>query len=490
MSDHDDPIIPPTPPPPGRGQFSPGWRQRAKSINLREQDADHDPESMMDPATQSLSDALRITYRIVHVAVLALIVLYALSGFRTVAEGESGMRLLFGRIQEKDIAPGFRFSWPEPLGELVKVRTGIQEIIIDDDFFPELTPEEKNAIIEKGTSGLTDGGRDKLDPELDGSNVTGDGNIGHTRWAIRYHRQDVEQFVSNIDPDSERALVRGAVKQGIVHASAVVSIDELFKGQKDAARAGGEFRMDVIAAKVAQQTLDSLNSGIVLDVVSITERIPPRRTMRWFTIVDTSYTQRQNMREEALSRENEILTDTAGEAWRDILRQIDRYEAALATKDDAAAGQTLATIDDLLAGRPTRIDGREVSYRVYGKVTNVVNEAISEKTRLINSLKGQTASFQAKRELFSNNRRVFLNNEWTDAYAAFISRPTVQQLILPQMGPAGRMVMTLGVDPEVANRIIRDLNRRKAEEAEELKKKEAERLRFERRHEPTNTVEH
>ncbi len=472
------------------GSLAPGWRQRPKSVNLRDEDPDQPGyDTSMDPATQSLSDALRITYRIVQFAVLALVGLYALSGFRTVGESENGMRLLFGKIQEKDIGPGFRFSWPEPLGELLKVNTGTQDIIINDDFFPELSAEEKKAITDKGTSGLGEGGRDKLNPELDGSNVTGDGNIGHTRWAVRYTRSDSEKFVTNIDPASERAIVIGAVKRGIVRASASVSIDELLKGVRDPGREAGEHRMDEIAKKIAQQTLDDLGAGITLDVVSVTARIAPRRTAQWFTMVNKSYAEQKKMIEEAAGRQNETLTETAGEAWKQILMQIDQYEAALALKDKPKAEATLAIIDSLLAGERVVIDGQEFSYRVYGKVTDIVNEARGEKARVINQLKGETASFGAKRDLFSGNRQVFLNTEWADAFGSFVASQSVQQLMLPMMGKDGRMVVTIGRDPEVNNRIIRELNRQAADKARIEREKNAERERFNRRNEPITISE-
>ena len=198
-------------------------------------------------------------------------------------------------------------------------------------------------------------------------------------------------------------------------------------------------------------------------------------------MVNTSVAEKNKAIEEAKGQENEILTATAGEAWREILRQIDQYEADLALNDKAKASTTLAVIDGLLAGETVKIDGKDASFRVYGQVTQLVNEAQSEKTRLINQLRGETASFGAKRDLFAQNRRVFLNTEWSDAFGAFMGNKSVQQLMMPPMGRDGRMVLTLGRDPEVNNRIVREANRAAAAKAEQERQRRADRERYERK---------
>lgn len=464
------------------GSLSPGWRQRAKSVNLRQDGADGDEESSgMDPATQSLSDALKITYRIVQLGVLILVGLYALSGFRTVREGEKGIRLRFGAVQDQGITPGFRFSWPEPFGELIKVQTSTQDLIIDDDFFPELTAEEKKALAEKGTPALNDGGRDKLNPELDGSNIMGDGNIAHTRWAVRYHREDSEKVVQNIDPESEKALVLSAVKRGIVRAMASITIDELLTGTVEEGKGAAYVRIEKRTMDVAQETLDKIQSGITLDVVSMTARIPPRRTMRWFAEVNKSRSVALKAVEDANTTRNGILTDTAGEAAAEILRQIDIYDNALTLKNTKEATARLAIIDALLAGQKVNIDGRDVNLRAYGQISTIMSNALRDKSRMLNKLAGETISFSAKQKMFKQNRKVFLNAEWAESFGKFITGDSVQQMLLPTPGPGGRIVVMINRDPEINNRITRKINADAAEKAKLEREDRAARARYERK---------
>ena len=58
-----------------------------------------DLRDAMDPANQSLTEALRLSYRVLQFAILALAVVFIFSGFETVRENRTGIRTLFGAIQ-------------------------------------------------------------------------------------------------------------------------------------------------------------------------------------------------------------------------------------------------------------------------------------------------------------------------------------------------------------------------------------------------------
>ena len=63
----------------------------------------------MDPANQSLADALRLSFRVLQAVIVVLIVLFLASGLKTVDDGYSGVRTLWGRIVEP-LSPGPKFS--------------------------------------------------------------------------------------------------------------------------------------------------------------------------------------------------------------------------------------------------------------------------------------------------------------------------------------------------------------------------------------------
>ena len=51
---------------------------------------------MLDPAQQSLAEALRLSFGILKITMLALLVVYALSGTFSVGSNEVAVRLRFG----------------------------------------------------------------------------------------------------------------------------------------------------------------------------------------------------------------------------------------------------------------------------------------------------------------------------------------------------------------------------------------------------------
>ena len=64
----------------------------------------------MDPANQSLAEALRLSFRVLQVVIVILIALFLFSGFQTVQEGYTGVRTV------ADLATHTRFIRVSPAG--------------------------------------------------------------------------------------------------------------------------------------------------------------------------------------------------------------------------------------------------------------------------------------------------------------------------------------------------------------------------------------
>ena len=464
-----------------KDRFAPSWRAsgRRASVTLRQEGGPEDVGSLMDPATQSLSDALKITYRFVQLAVVALAVFYVLSGFRRVHEGERGIRLLFGKVIADDIGPGFRFSWPEPFGELVKVKTGAQPVAIDDAYFPEMTAEEKKQFQSGGVEALNTSGRSSLSPEMDGSLLMGDGTLAHARWAVTYHREDPKRVEENIDPEFESNIVLAACKRGIVQATAAVTIDELLKNSPDDPNDPDWRPIESVARGVAQQTLDDMNSGIRIDMLSMTARIPPLRTLPAFNEVQSSVSDAKKMEDEAGEDRKSMLLAAAGEAAEVLLSEIDKYGKAIELDDHEAAEQTLARIEAIMQGTPVEIDGATVNPRVYGRLSDLLSEADRDRRTHVAQLQGEVQRFEAKLDNYRSNPVVLVNSEWADAYGRIMSRQSLQSMFLPQLAD-GRYVLSFGTDPEIAKGIQQAINKQKAEEANRRRQQMAEKERWER----------
>jgi regulator of protease activity HflC (stomatin/prohibitin superfamily) len=235
---------------------------RPASVTLRAARSG-DAGAGMDPANQSLAEALNLIFRLLQGAMLLLGVAFILSGFQSINENQRGISLLFGRRTATNLPSGFHFSAPYPMGELVKVDIGNIAVNMDEAFWPKLSVEQKAM-----SPALT--AKPALKPGEDGSLVTGDENIVHTKWLVNYTRADAAKYAENVLPEDERRLVEAAVQRGVVQAVAQVKVDELLKQS-----ASDQGSVAVLAREIAQRTLDGMNAGIKIEQLTLQDKVPP-----------------------------------------------------------------------------------------------------------------------------------------------------------------------------------------------------------------------
>ncbi|MHC5023915.1 MAG: hypothetical protein ACYTGG_08380, partial [Planctomycetota bacterium] len=139
----------------------------------------------MDPANQSLADALRLSFRVLQLVILVLVVLFIFSGLKTVEEDESGVLSRWGRIVEvggeRSLAPGLHYSWlPYPAGEFILFQVSNRATNVGNAFWPDLRGQSREAALERARVS------DPMRPGADGYVLTRDGDLAHIRLAARY----------------------------------------------------------------------------------------------------------------------------------------------------------------------------------------------------------------------------------------------------------------------------------------------------------------
>lgn len=446
---------------------------------------------MMDPATKSLADALRWSYRVMLGAIVVLVVLFAGSGFTSIGASERGIKLRFGRVIDRNLDSGPHLGWPAPFGEIIKVPVGSQSMELRREFFPNLAEQEEKQLATDGSTVLAGGGSESLDPNVDGQLLTADGALVHARWAVTYQHDErnPDLYAKNVgDEKAEHRLVRAIVMQAIVRATASVTLDEFMRNVPDERRQEGTFRtVEMLASQSAQAMLDSLESGILIQTLSMTQKFPPRRVMPAYYRVQAAQSQSAAAIEDAVSARREALQAAAGDAAEQILSQIDQYELDLAQKDEAAAEATLARINDLLLGRPTEIGGVPVNPRVSGSVTSMLDGARQERTTMVAQARAEADLFDAKLEAFKVNPKVLLNSDWADAYQIFATRENTQIMLLPPSGV--RMVLMINRDPALTREQEIARYGKEFDQAQSERMRNMERARFEQRQEGSKVTQ-
>jgi len=296
--------------------------RRAASAQLvvdAEVGADAELREAMDPANQSLADALRLSYRVLQFVILALLALFLVSGFQRVDDSQSGVMLRFGRIIEVDnqraLAPGLRRNLlPYPAGEFVIFDVGSRSVDIPTTFFPVLPPNlSLDQAIERASPKGT------LRAGQVGYVLTDDGDIAHLKAAATYDIVDPVKLVERLNVDDADRTVKLALDRAIVASAAGLVLQEFIE-QPEALR-------DLIRTN-AQDLLDRIDCGIRITDVQILDAKPP------FAIVKV-YRELQNAREEsrreivnAGQEATEALIEAAGARWRVLAELIDRYRRA------------------------------------------------------------------------------------------------------------------------------------------------------------------
>lgn len=308
----------------------------------------------LDPASRSLAEALRVSFRLLSVAMLLLVVAYVFSGMTCVPSGEQVVISRFGQLvvdRDKDgvvvggvHGPGLRFSWPYPVDRVIHIPTINQLTKINTFWFREMPGSELKPLSQMAASGET------LEPGYDGALITGDQGLVHVKWVVEYvipradtatHTEQVIQFARNVTtmPEAER-VVRTAVENASVSVAAQYGVEEIYTS------ATGEFIADV--QRAAQKNLDGFQAGIEIASLTIPEngKTVPLQALSAFNRVTEAVQRRDAAVSEANKNAKERLINAGGAEYLRIQRAVSQYDQAQRQADRLAE----AALADLPTG--------------------------------------------------------------------------------------------------------------------------------------------
>ncbi|MEM9066244.1 MAG: SPFH domain-containing protein [Planctomycetota bacterium] len=443
----------------------PGSSQRTASVRFETAQAPVEKGLGLDAANQSLMDALKITFRFLQVGMVVIVALYFLSGFQSIEEGERGIRIQFGSVVGNDLEPGFRPAWPYPIGELVKIRRAAAPLDEQRAFWPRPNDDGSPRTIDRLASSPS------LTPGRDGSLITADKNVAHTRWRVTYYREDPALYAQNVHPDHEERLVNHAVRSAVVTTVAGRTIDELLK---DTERNDGT-TVAIRARQLTQAKLDSMSTGLRIETMELLDKIPPKRLIEDFDGVQSA---EASANERITSAENIArlqLTRAAGRAAEALVERIDEYGSQIELGEAGLAAETLSEIHALLQGDYENAGQLAQGVQVSGEVTRILNQANQDAATIVNQRRGELANFEALAAQFEANPLVTVQNAWAKRFAEFLAQPNVVTFTLPSGQP---FELFLNSDPEINKEIERSRNQRESDEAMEQRRRELQEGNF------------
>lgn len=371
----------------------------------------------LDPATQSLGEALKLSYRLLQAGALALVGLFVFSGFQSVQEGSTGVKTLFGAIAGKSgdeqLQPGLQPFWPYPIGDLV-VFEQRRQFRMDSEFWPTARrrPDQRPPTLDEQIAAADP--NQGLAPGTDGLLLTKDGDIAHAQLEIEYTIADAVRFLECVRPDQSDRVVEVAIRQGAVEAAASLTLAEITDTR------------DLLGPSIrerAQRVLDRIDSGIELAAVRATERIAPLSVMNRLRDVQAGREQAKKVVEVARQQAATTLTQLAGgEVYVELLALIREYEAALEMGRFDEAEQKMVALG-------ARMEQPDVG----GEIARIVLEAKATENSLRARLEREVGRIESLAPSFRDSNTQIVQQLWLGALAEIYSNPQAEVFATPNM---------------------------------------------------------
>jgi membrane protease subunit HflK len=398
----------------------------------------------MDPANQSLADALRLSFRVLQVVIVVLVVLFMISGFRTVKMQESGVMLRFGRIVEVDgqewLEPGLRRNLlPYPAGEFVIFPVENLTADLGDTYWP---PIPDNVTLERAIDRANV--RSVLKPGEVGTVITSDGDLGHLQLRADYVIDDPVRYVEAVKLGDARRIVELALQRAVVQATAGLTLQQLVDEPEDA-----EARIE----EGAQAVLNAIDCGIQLSSVQLPDTKPPFAIVKVYRDLQNAREEAREMIEKARQDADEQLIKAAGLNHATLSDLIERYEEAVDLGDTAGAEMLLADINDFLESGEAR-----------GDVLETIQQAKAYESAIELTLGRQAQRFRNVLPQYREQPGLTAKRLWVEARQSVLGRSDVEIIRVP-VG-LGTIDVTISGSEEIARLRQRERERRREIEAQ------------------------
>lgn len=400
----------------------------------------------LDPANRSLADALRVSFRLLSVAMLALVAAFLLSGIFTVKAGERAVVFRFGRILEGKgdggvLSPGLHFSWPFPIDQVLRVPTTEQSL--EDDAFWYLDVGQATARSEG------------LAPGRDGALMTGDNGLVHVRWRVTYAvPEDSPEFVLNYvrNVADVEELIRTAVENASVKVAAGRTVDDIWRGSIE--QFIGEVKTQ------AQAALDEMGVGVRLNNLTTPSRVPPLQTAQAFNSVLQAEAAARQAQDEARRTATATL-NAAATNWQEIKAAIDAYDEAL-RKGLPDAQERYAAIGALIEDARTQ-----------GSAKQAIQAAVGYQTTVREQARRYANDYLTALPAYLRDPDFYVQMRWAQAEQSILGSERVLKDYVP---PGMQYVLFVNRDPRMLEQ-LQELQLRQSREQLEQQRQQAERNR-------------
>lgn len=315
-----------------------------------------------DVASQALNEALRVSFRLLTVAMVLVAALFVFSGIFNVKQHERAFILRFGRPVEYAegpvLGPGFHFAWPFLVDEVVRFPARREFSLPIDTFWYTEPPDVPGRKAP-----------DSIAPDQGSYNLTGDLNILHSQWLVKYEIGDPVRFCETLADPADLAedkptgtvakLLTGLANSAIIRTMGRYNADDAYRGNR------ARLREDIKRQLTAE--VQALGVGIRINDIILQDVSPPIQTKRAFADVTAASEERGKRLAAADGYRREKLARAEGEAKK-IVGEAQAYKAQVVQEAESDAQY----MSDLLKQYPD--DRKMLSHFLRKRLVEVLTE--------------------------------------------------------------------------------------------------------------------
>ena len=395
-------------------------------------------------AGRSLNNALKQVFFTLKILMCIFVLLFVLSGLKTVESGEQALVLRFGKIrgtgEDRLLGPGFHLLFPYPIDEIIRIPVEKKQNIAIDSFWYALGPGEKlgDERALNPTMPLRpiyDGyclTRNDPSKETVGTSSQSDYNIVHTKWQLTYKIDDAERFYKNVYveeaepgqtyadviPRSLDSFLKFTISDAIVTTMVNYSIDDVVPPK-------GKISKDV--ARLLSKKLDDMQSGIKVISVQLVDYKWPRQ-------VDFAF--------QGLARiQNEhAKTITEARAFHD--NKLSKIAGSVELADKL--------LEAIYADNLTAEDEDILWAQVSGQAKTEILQAESYRTKIVEDTRASADYLQALLPKYRQNPKLVIKGIYKDFIEYVLGNADEKMVVQPTETTEGREIrINLSRDPKL-----------------------------------------
>jgi len=378
-------------------------------------------EQPLDAANQSLSDALRASFRILKGIMMVLVVLYLFSNVRRVDSHEQALQLRLGRLLPQAHEPGLVWALPFPIDEIVPLPTKrSNDQLIESHTFRRTREEigKPLAYISRGNQGL--------DPAYDGALLAADAGLVHVRWKVVYKIDDVIKYVANIvgnQVEAAEGLIKAYVESVGIEIATELTAEEIIRTRVDYVQTEMKRRIN--------ERLRAIDSGVMVTLVEMNEPTPPIQVRDAFDRTQRAENAKQQQIREAEQERTRILSEAAGAAHDRLTRTLDALDSAQAA--GASTEELKARLSRML------LDEAE------GAAGQLIKDAGAFQTVVVSGIESDIRLYRKLLPEFERNPTLMIARLWEQTRQEILGNPGVTKFYRP---PGSQFRLHIPLDPE------------------------------------------